>query len=174
VAEFFADYGMVAGSLKHRVDEETGRKKGDAAALFEDCVEAERAIKDKQKQEIAGRWVMLAELDMDDYNDYENYDPESKVVRCSDALNEDNWERSVKMRGLPWAANKGTVIEFFAGFKISKKDITIDIQGGKNSGFAIVHLENEEEAARAIEELDKKEIGSRWIGISAAEMRKSR
>jgi RNA recognition motif-containing protein len=117
---------------------------------------------------------MLNELDLDDYNDYENYDPENKNVRCSDSINEENVERSVKLRGLPWAANKATVIEFFEGFKISKKDITIDIQAGKNSGFAIVHLADEDEAARAITELDKKTIGSRWVGVSPAEMRKSR
>ena len=117
---------------------------------------------------------MLNDLDLDDYNDYENYDPENNNVRCSDSITEDNVDRSVKLRGLPWAANKGTVIEFFEGFKISKKDITIDIQGGKNSGFAIVHLVDEEEAARAIAELDKKTIGSRWVGVSPAEMRKGR
>ena len=40
---------MVAGSLKFKVDPETGRKKGEAACLFEDSNEAERAIKEKQK-----------------------------------------------------------------------------------------------------------------------------
>ena len=73
---------------------------------------------------------------------------------------------------MPWAANKGTVLDFFEGFKVRKGDITIDIQGGKNSGFAIVVLENEEEAQRAISELDKKEIKGRWIGVSAAELRR--
>jgi len=29
---------------------------------------------------------------------------------------------------------------------VTKGNITIDIQGGKNSGFAVVVLENEEEA----------------------------
>lgn len=174
VAGFFDGYGLVAGSVKFKMDPETGRKKGECAVLFEDSNEAERACKEKQKQEICGRWVMLNDLDLDDYNEYENYDPENKNVRCSDSINEDNVERSVKLRGLPWAANKGTVIEFFEGFKIAKKDITIDIQGGKNSGFAIVHLADEEEAARAIAELDKKTIGSRWVGVSPAEMRKSR
>ena len=81
-------------------------------------------------------------------------------------------DRCVKLRGLPWAANKGTVVDFFEGFKVRKGDITIDIQGGKNSGFAIVVLENEEEAQRAISELDKKEIKGRWIGVSAAELRR--
>jgi RNA recognition motif-containing protein len=33
-------------------------------------------------------------------------------------------------------------------------------------------LKDEEEAQRAISELDKKEIKGRWIGVSAAEMRR--
>ena len=37
---------MVAGSLKFKVFS-NGRKKGEAACLFEDSNEAERAIKDK-------------------------------------------------------------------------------------------------------------------------------
>jgi hypothetical protein len=132
VADFFDGhafnpYGLVAGCVKFKIDAETGRKKGECAVLFEDCNDAERACKVKQKQEICGRWVLLTELDLDDYNNYENYDPEKKNVRCSDAINEENADRSVKLRGMPRAANKGTVIDFFEGFKVSKKDITIDI-----------------------------------------------
>ena len=146
VVQWFDGYGIVAGSVKFKVDPDTGRKKGECAALFEDYTEAERAQKEKQKTDMCCRNVMLNDLDLDDYNDYENFDPENKNVRCSDAVNEDNVDRCVKLRGLPWAANKNTVIEFFEGFKIQKKDITIDIQGGKNSGFAIVQLVDEDEA----------------------------
>jgi hypothetical protein len=71
--------------------------------------------------------VLLGELDLADYLDYENFDPENKCVRCSDAVNDENVDRCVKLRGLPWAANKNTVIEFFEGFEVSMKDITIDI-----------------------------------------------
>jgi RNA recognition motif-containing protein len=120
---------------------------------------------------LGGRNANLWDLEVEEYNDFENWDPEAKDVRCGDSVTEDNVERCVKLRGLPWAANKGTVIEFFEGFRLKKKNITIDIQGGKNSGFAIVELENEEEAGRAVEELDRKEIGTRWVGVSAAEMR---
>lgn len=35
-------------------------------------------------------------------------------------------------------------------------------------------MESEDEVARAIEELDHKEIGNRWVGVSAAELRRSR
>ena len=70
---------------------------------------------------------MLYDFDVADYEDYENFDPKYKYVSCSAAVNEENVKRCVKLSGLPWVANKNTVIEFFEGFKISKKDITIDI-----------------------------------------------
>lgn len=151
---------------------EEGRKTGHAAVLFESAEDAERAFKEKQKQEIGGRWVLLNDCDVEDHAEFESFNPENKNVRCSDSVNEDNVDRCVKLRGLPWAANKGTVLEFFEGFRINKSNIVIDIQGGKNSGFAIVILPNEEEAERACSELDRKTMGSRWIGVSPAELRK--
>lgn len=36
----------------------------------------------------------------------------------------------------------------------------------------MIVLKDEDEAARACSELDKKTIGSRWIGVSPAELRK--
>jgi RNA recognition motif-containing protein len=173
IAEFFADYNMVAGSVKYQMSEE-GRKTGHAAVLFEDAADAERAFKDKQKQEIGGRWILLNDLDVDDHAEFESFNPENKNVRCGDSVTEDNVDQCVKIRGLPWAANKGTVIEFFEGFTIKKGDITIDIQGGKNSGFAVIVMPSAEEAERAVGELDKKTIGSRWIGVSPAELRRGR
>ena len=141
--------------------------------MFQSSTDAERAFKDKQKQEIGGRWILLGDLEAEDHETFESFDPESKNVRCGDSVSDENVDRCVKLRGLPWAANKGTVIDFFEGFQVKKGDITIDIQGGKNTGFAIVQLKDEEEAQRAISELDKKEIKGRWIGVSAAEMRRS-
>lgn len=64
---------------------------------------------------------------MEDHAEFESFNPEDKNVRCGDSVTEDNVDRAVKIRGLPWAANKGTVVEFFEGFKIKKSDITIDI-----------------------------------------------
>ena len=171
IVQFFEGYNYIPESLKWQVNPE-GKKTGLAAVLFESSSDAERAFKDKQKQEIGGRWILLGDLEPEDHETFESFDAESKNVRCGDSVNDDNVDRCVKLRGLPWAANKGTVVDFFEGFKVRKGDITIDIQGGKNSGFAIVVLENEEEAQRAISELDKKEIKGRWIGVSAAELRR--
>jgi len=162
---------MVPGSVKYQMAED-GRKTGHAAVLFESCEDAERAFKEKQKQEIGGRWILLNDCDVEDHAEFESFNLENKNVRCGDSVTEDNVDRCVKIRGLPWAANKGTVIEFFDGFKIKKNDIVIDIQAGKNSGFAVIMLPDAEEAERACSELDKKTIGSRWIGVSPAELRR--
>ena len=67
------------------------------------------------------------DLEVDEYNDFDNWDPSAKDVRCGDSLNEDNVERCVKLRGLPWATGKGQVLEFFEGFNIKKKDVTLDV-----------------------------------------------
>jgi RNA recognition motif-containing protein len=143
-----------------------------AAVLFKSEEEAARAIKEKQKHEIGGRWVILHDLEIDDYKLFEDYRLEDKQVRCSDAINDENCAKCVKIRGLPWTANKSTVFEFFQGFSV--KNVTIDIQAGKNTGFAVVELGSEDEAKRAIVELDRKTIGQRWIGVSAAEVRRRR
>jgi RNA recognition motif-containing protein len=126
IAEFLEGYNFVEGSLKFHMNEE-GRKSGMAAVLFASEEDAERACKEKQRQDLGGRNCNLWDLELEEYNDFENWDPEAKDVRCGDSVNEDNVERCVKLRGLPWAANKGTVIEFFDGFKLKKKNVTIDI-----------------------------------------------
>jgi len=118
-----------------------------------------------------GRQARLFDLEVEEYNDFENWDPNARDVRCGDSVNEDNVDRCVKLRGLPWAVGKPQLINFFEGFNVKKKNITIDVQGGRCSGFAIVELDDEDEAARAIEELDRKEINGRWIGLSAAQCR---
>lgn len=127
IEEFFSGFNMIAGSVKYQMNEETERKTGHAAVLFESQDDADNAFKEKQKQEIGGRWILLNDCDVEDHSEFETFNLENKNVRCGDSVNEDNVERCVKIRGLPWAANKGTVIEFFEGFKIKKSDITIDV-----------------------------------------------
>jgi hypothetical protein len=46
----------------------------------------------------------------------------------------------------------------------------MEVKDGKISGFALVFLKDEEEVDKALE-LDHKEIGTRWVGVSAAELR---
>ena len=100
-----------------------------------------------------------------------------KYKHLSSYLNEDNVDRAVKLRGLPFRVNAFDVVKFFheeggEAFKyISTSDIVIDFRDGKPTGFGLVFLKDEEDAETAQADLDHKYIGQRWIGISAAEMR---
>jgi RNA recognition motif-containing protein len=66
VEEFFADYKLVAGSIKFETGED-GRKTGFAAALFESEDQANSAREGKDKQTIGTRWIGLSNLSYSDY-----------------------------------------------------------------------------------------------------------
>jgi len=67
VEEFFADYKLVAGSVKFEQGED-GRKTGWAAALFESEDQATQAQEGKDKQTIGTRWIGLSLMTFSDYN----------------------------------------------------------------------------------------------------------
>ncbi len=66
--------------------------------------------------------------------------------------------RCVKLRGLPFTVTKQEIIEFFEGLNLTLTDVTLDVQNGKNSGFAIVELATENEKERALD-YNKKSMG---------------
>ena len=65
--EFFADYKLVAGSVKFEEGED-GRKTGWAAALFESEDQAREAQEGKDRQTIGTRWIGLNVISFADYN----------------------------------------------------------------------------------------------------------
>ena len=52
---------------------------------------------------------MLNDLDLEEHETFERFSLESKNVRCSDFINEENCAKCVKIKGLPWAANKKAI-----------------------------------------------------------------
>jgi RNA recognition motif-containing protein len=90
-------------------------------------------------------------------------------------LDEDNVDRAVKLRGLPFKTTVESILSFVKenseGFSyLTEKDVVQEVKEGKATGFALLFLKNDEDAEKALD-LDHKEIGSRWVGVSAAEMR---
>ncbi len=90
---------------------------------------------------------------------------------CGNRVTEENINRCVKLRGLPFSVTKQEVVDFFEGLNLTPADITLDVQDGKNSGFAIVELHSVDDKYRALE-MNKKSMGARWIGVTQAEMLK--
>ncbi len=66
---------------------------------------------------------------------------------------------------------KQELIEFFSGVELVESQITLDTQNGKNTGFAVIELNSEQDKARALD-YNKKAIGARWIGVTQAEVMK--
>ena len=69
------------------------------------------------------------------------------------------------MRGLPFSADVRQIREFFADYRVSEKDVIIDKSHGQATGYALVFLENEEEAQRAKKALDRQYVGSRYVDV---------
>jgi RNA recognition motif-containing protein len=91
-------------------------------------------------------------------------------------LNESNVESTVKLRGIPFRASADDVVKFFkeeggSSFEyLNVKDVILDMKEGRSTGFALVFLKDSQSAEAALN-LDHKEMGPRWIGVSAAELK---
>ncbi len=65
---------------------------------------------------------------MEDYYQFESFKMENKNVSCDDYITPNNVHRSVKINGLPWTANKLSIVQFFEGFDLKRHDICIDVK----------------------------------------------
>lgn len=68
------------------------------------------------------------------------------------------------MRGLPYRATDEEVQEFFKDFKMKEDSIQYGLGAdGRKNGWGCVLMEDEDNASRAAEELNRQNIGSRFI-----------
>ena len=63
------------------------------------------------------------------------------------------------MRGLPFSAGAREIRDFFIDFRVAERDIKIDLNNGRPTGYALVFFESQAEAMRARDELNKKYLG---------------
>lgn len=75
----------------------------------------------------------------------------------------------LKLFGLPYSVTVNDIVDFVgSGYTISNRDVIIDLQAdGRKSGAAYVNLRSRDDVQRAIKELDKQYIGSRYVECSA-------
>lgn len=76
---------------------------------------------------------------------------------------------------LSWGVNDDMLNEFFAqaGTVASAKVIT-DRDSGRSKGFGFVEMSNDDEAKKAVDELNGKELDGRAINVSEARPREER
>ena len=76
---------------------------------------------------------------------------------------------------LPYSTNDQALNDLFAGFgKISSANIITDKFSGRSRGFGFVEMENDDEAEKAIQEMNGKEIDGRAIVVNEARPREDR
>jgi len=93
------------------------------------------------------------------------------TVRLSDFVNEDNQYMALKMRGLPFSVSEREIRDFFQDFRVAERDIKIDMNQGRPTGYALVFFESTDEAERAKNSLNKQYLGSRYVDLSYPELR---
>ena len=93
-------------------------------------------------------------------------------VLLSKFLNASNVNRACKLGGLPFRVRPDEIQEFFKDFNVAESDIVIEQQDGRRTGYGLVFLQNEEQVDEAIGSLHRQYIGSRFVNVWQAELRR--
>jgi len=76
---------------------------------------------------------------------------------------------------LPYSMQNQELSELFASFgKVSTATVIMDKFTGQSRGFGFVEMENDEEAQKAISELNGYKVGDRELAVSVARPREDR
>ena len=143
-----------------------GKRTGEAVILFLTEEDAEKAIDGKNGNTIGERWIDLFHHDFKFYQKF--YDMgmnASEMTIASFVKKEEDRQRAVRLRGLPFSVCKEDVVKFFSEYSVKVEDVNFEFRNGRFSGRAIVYLEDEDQALLASEELNRKYIGNRYIEV---------
>lgn len=87
----------------------------------------------------------------------------------------DENERKLFVGGISWDTTEESLKEFFEQIgEVEEAKIITDRMTGKSKGFGFVTMKNAEDANKAIEELDGKELDGRAIAVNKARPREER
>ena len=76
---------------------------------------------------------------------------------------------------LAWATNDDSLKDFFSGVgTVASANVIMDRETNRSKGFGFVEMSSEEEAKKAIDELNGKELDGRAIVVSEARPREDR
>ena len=71
------------------------------------------------------------------------------------------------MRGVPYRTQNSEVLEFFRDFPIEERSVIFgNGPDGRKNGFGAVLMKDAESARKAAEELDRQNIGDRYVELS--------
>ncbi|MCK9180852.1 MAG: RNA-binding protein [Bacteroides sp.] len=82
---------------------------------------------------------------------------------------------NIFIAGLPYSVNDADLTDLFQEYgEISSAKVIMDRNTGKSKGFGFVEMDDDNDAKRAISELDGAEYDGRTIAVSEARPREER
>lgn len=170
IADFFREFKYIEKSAVLGIGGD-GRKNGFGSILFESPEEAESAALALDQATIGTRYVELSTITYGDYLSFNGPAGGSgsaaaggfsgNTVQLSRFVNDENMDKCLMMRGLPYRITIEEVVAFFDGFgKLTEEAIHVEEFNGKRSGSALVIMESQDVAQDALASLNKKEIGA--------------
>jgi RNA recognition motif-containing protein len=80
---------------------------------------------------------------------------------------------NIYVGNLPFSSNSGELEELFGQYgQVDSAAVISDRETGRSRGFGFVEMTNDEEARRAIEELDGHDMGGRNLRVNEARPRR--
>lgn len=135
---------------------------------------AEKASTDLNKGTIGSRYVEISIISYGDYLAFNDRAGKSGNTggsssnELSQYLNDDNTDKAIVMRGLPYKIQTSEVVAFFDGYgKMEESDVHVEEYNGRRTGSALVFFESAEVAQDAKAKMNKQTIGSenRWVEL---------
>ena len=88
------------------------------------------------------------------------------AIKLSDKVNDDNKDKALMARNMPFRASIDEIIEFFAGHgDIKEENVTVEEMNGRKTGSVLIVFESTEKAQAAKEALNGQELSGRSISI---------
>ncbi len=82
---------------------------------------------------------------------------------------------NIYVSNISWGTASESLLEHFAQFgEVSSANIITDRETGRSRGFGFVEMPNDEEAQRAIEELNGKEFEGKVLNVNVARPKENR
>lgn len=165
IENFFRDFKYLDKSVVLEIGED-GRKTGFGGILMESEEQADEAVEALNNADIGGRSMRLQKIA---YRQYLNFNkpkrPEPEEAKpLSEYVTPSNKDRILFMRGCPWRVTVDEIIEFFKDFEeIKPENVAIEEEYGRRTGCAIVIISDPDVLQEARQELNRKEIGTRFI-----------
>ncbi len=80
---------------------------------------------------------------------------------------------NIYVGNLPFSSNSGDLEELFGQYgQVDSAAVISDRETGRSRGFGFVEMANDDEARRAIEELDGHDLGGRNLRVNEARPRR--